>query len=78
MDVMRAVIIGAKGTPYHDGLFFFDLYFPNKFPDVPPVCDLTILYYDITLTLVTLFISSLTNVTYFMAETLLPQSISFS
>ncbi|WJX30271.1 ubiquitin-conjugating enzyme, variant 2 [Trifolium repens] len=36
MDVMRVAIIGAKGTPYHDGLFFFDLYFPNKFPDVPP------------------------------------------
>jgi ubiquitin-conjugating enzyme E2 O len=35
---MRAVIIGAEGTPYHDGLFFFDLYLPDDFPNVPPVC----------------------------------------
>jgi len=38
MDLMRAVIIGAEGTPYHDGLFFFDLYLPGGFPNVPPVC----------------------------------------
>jgi len=37
MDLMRAVIIGAEGTPYHDGLFFFDVYFPPKYPNVPPV-----------------------------------------
>ncbi|KEH38734.1 ubiquitin-conjugating enzyme [Medicago truncatula] len=36
MDLMRAVIIGAEGTPYHDGLFFFDVYFPPKYPNVPP------------------------------------------
>ncbi|KAF8409243.1 hypothetical protein HHK36_005317 [Tetracentron sinense] len=24
MDLLRAVIVGAAGTPYHDGLFFFD------------------------------------------------------
>jgi hypothetical protein len=30
--------IGAEGTPYHDGLFFFDLYLPYDFPNVPPVC----------------------------------------
>ncbi|CAJ2658686.1 unnamed protein product [Trifolium pratense] len=36
MDLMRAVIIGAEGTPYHDGLFFFDLYLPDDFPNVPP------------------------------------------
>jgi hypothetical protein len=34
MDLMRAVIIGAEGTPYHDGLFFFDLYLPDDFPNV--------------------------------------------
>ncbi|KAM0036082.1 putative ubiquitin-conjugating enzyme E2, ubiquitin-conjugating enzyme/RWD [Helianthus debilis subsp. tardiflorus] len=27
MDLLRAVIVGAKGTPYHNGLFFFDVYF---------------------------------------------------
>ncbi|XP_076890265.1 putative ubiquitin-conjugating enzyme E2 38 [Bidens hawaiensis] len=36
-DLLRAVIIGPKGTPYHDGLFFFDMYFPPKFPLYPPV-----------------------------------------
>ena len=37
MDLMRAVIVGADGTPYHDGLFFFDIYFPDTYPSVPPV-----------------------------------------
>lgn len=37
MDLMRAVIIGASGTPYQDGLFFFDFYLPPEFPQAPPV-----------------------------------------
>lgn len=37
MDLLRAVIVGAAGTPYHDGLFFFDVYFPSNYPNVPPV-----------------------------------------
>ncbi|XP_056866138.1 putative ubiquitin-conjugating enzyme E2 38 isoform X2 [Raphanus sativus] len=37
IDLMRAVIIGAEGTPYHDGLFFFDIYFPDTYPSVPPM-----------------------------------------
>ncbi|XP_022139568.1 probable ubiquitin-conjugating enzyme E2 26 isoform X2 [Momordica charantia] len=37
MDLLRAVIIGAEGTPYHDGLFFFDIFFPMGYPDVPPL-----------------------------------------
>ncbi|KAL7129549.1 hypothetical protein ABFS83_13G074500 [Erythranthe nasuta] len=37
MDLLRAVIIGAEGTPYHDGLFFFDIFFPANYPDVPPL-----------------------------------------
>ncbi|XP_050883056.1 putative ubiquitin-conjugating enzyme E2 38 isoform X2 [Lathyrus oleraceus] len=36
MDLMRAVIIGAEGTPYHNGLFFFDIFFPSGYPNVPP------------------------------------------
>ncbi|GLU23369.1 hypothetical protein SLE2022_393850 [Rubroshorea leprosula] len=36
MDLLRAVIIGAEGTPYHDGLFFFDVFFPSSYPQVPP------------------------------------------
>ncbi|XP_071715780.1 uncharacterized protein [Rutidosis leptorrhynchoides] len=37
MDILRAVIIGADGTPYHDGLFFFDVYFPSDYPYSPPL-----------------------------------------
>ncbi|KAF8090047.1 hypothetical protein N665_0490s0043 [Sinapis alba] len=37
MDLLRAVIIGADGTPYHDGLFFFDIFFPDTYPSVPPM-----------------------------------------
>ncbi|CAA7013794.1 unnamed protein product [Microthlaspi erraticum] len=36
MDLLRAVIIGPEGTPYHDGLFFFDIQFPDTYPAVPP------------------------------------------
>ncbi|KAF5813437.1 putative ubiquitin-conjugating enzyme E2, ubiquitin-conjugating enzyme/RWD [Helianthus annuus] len=37
MDLLRAAIIGAKGTPYQDGLFFFDVYFPPAYPVQPPL-----------------------------------------
>ncbi|KAK9060451.1 hypothetical protein SSX86_021155 [Deinandra increscens subsp. villosa] len=37
MDLLRAVIIGAEGTPYHDGLFFFDVCFPSNYPNSPPL-----------------------------------------
>ncbi|KAL1823144.1 hypothetical protein ACET3Z_009922 [Daucus carota] len=37
MDLLRAVIIGPTGTPYHDGLFTFDVHFPKNYPDVPPL-----------------------------------------
>lgn len=37
LDLLRAVIIGAEGTPYHDGLFFFDVHFPSAYPSVPPL-----------------------------------------
>jgi ubiquitin-conjugating enzyme E2 O len=37
MDLLRATIIGAYGTPYQDGLFFFDFHLPREYPDVPPV-----------------------------------------
>ncbi|KAK7283995.1 hypothetical protein RIF29_13746 [Crotalaria pallida] len=36
MEFLRAAIIGPQGTPYHDGLFFFDCYFPSNYPAVPP------------------------------------------
>ncbi|XP_022764068.1 putative ubiquitin-conjugating enzyme E2 38 isoform X2 [Durio zibethinus] len=37
MDLLRAVIIGPSGTPYHDGLFVFDCFFPPKYPNEPPM-----------------------------------------
>lgn len=36
VDLMRAVIIGAAGTPYHNGLFFFDIIFGSNYPQSPP------------------------------------------
>ncbi|KAI3856405.1 hypothetical protein MKX03_034487 [Papaver bracteatum] len=36
VDLLRAVIIGATGTPYHDGLFFFDIQVPQNNPASPP------------------------------------------
>jgi hypothetical protein len=37
MDLLRAVMVGASGTPYHDGLFFFDLHLPPSYPAAPPL-----------------------------------------
>ena len=39
MDLLRAVIVGTEGTPYHDGLFFFDFFFDGYYPNVAPVSD---------------------------------------
>lgn len=36
IDLLRAAIIGAEGTPYNGGLFFFDLAFPPDYPVTPP------------------------------------------
>ncbi|KAH7651711.1 ubiquitin-conjugating enzyme E2 O protein [Dioscorea alata] len=37
IDLLRAAIIGAPGTPYHDGLFFFDICLPSDYPHEPPL-----------------------------------------
>lgn len=37
MDLLRAAIVGAHGTPYHDALFFFDILLPPEYPQKPPV-----------------------------------------
>ncbi|CAL4899085.1 unnamed protein product [Urochloa decumbens] len=37
MDLLRAVIVSATGTPYHDGLFFFDLQLPQSYPVTLPL-----------------------------------------
>ncbi|KAJ4729807.1 putative Ubiquitin conjugating enzyme [Melia azedarach] len=36
MELLRAVMIGPSGTPYHDGLFVFDCLFPPSYPNEPP------------------------------------------
>jgi ubiquitin-conjugating enzyme E2 O len=36
MDLMRAVLLGPEGTPYHDGLFAFDFCFGSSYPAEPP------------------------------------------
>ncbi|KAF5200060.1 Ubiquitin-conjugating enzyme family protein [Thalictrum thalictroides] len=37
IDLLRAAIVGAPGTPYQDGLFFFDFYLPAEYPNEPPM-----------------------------------------
>lgn len=37
MNLLRASIVGISGTPYHDGLFFFDIYLPPQYPNEPPI-----------------------------------------
>ncbi|CAL1397442.1 unnamed protein product [Linum trigynum] len=36
IDLMTAAVVGAQGTPYHDGLYFFDIGFPVDYPRSPP------------------------------------------
>eukprot|EP00899_Mesostigma_viride_P020466 jgi/Mesvir1/28420/Mv15849-RA.2 len=36
VDLLRAVVSGPAATPYHDGLYFFDIYFPSDYPTSPP------------------------------------------
>lgn len=51
MDLIRAAIVGAPGTPYHDNLFFFDIYLPPEYPHEPPVsCFVPCLVLDVLLT----------------------------
>jgi ubiquitin-conjugating enzyme E2 O len=36
IDLMRVIIVGSPGTPYHYGIFCFDIFIPATFPSVPP------------------------------------------
>lgn len=36
MDLMSAMIVGPDNTPFRDGLFVFEIYFPPQYPEVPP------------------------------------------
>ena len=40
MDIMRVLITGPDGTPYSNGCFLFDVYFPNEYPTSPPSINL--------------------------------------
>ena len=36
IDVMRALIVGASGTPYAHGAFLFEILFHDDYPQKPP------------------------------------------
>ncbi|KAJ3123737.1 hypothetical protein HK098_001669 [Nowakowskiella sp. JEL0407] len=36
MDLFRVLISGPPDTPYEDGLFMFDIYLPDQYPQHPP------------------------------------------
>lgn len=36
LNKMQFMISGPKDTPYQDGLFLFDTYFPTNYPKIPP------------------------------------------
>lgn len=36
IDLMKALIMGAKDTPYSSGAFVFDIAFPSDYPRGPP------------------------------------------
>lgn len=37
INLLRAALVGAPGTPYHDGLFLFDIFLPPEYPYEPPL-----------------------------------------
>ena len=39
-DYMKAIIMGAEGTPYAHGAFLYDIYFPDSYPAEPPKVNL--------------------------------------
>lgn len=40
MDIMKVLITAPDGTPYSNGCFLFDVYFPNEYPTSPPSINL--------------------------------------
>jgi len=37
VDVLRTLVTGPVNTPYAYGCFFFDVFFPSTYPEVPPL-----------------------------------------
>ena len=35
IDLMSVMIVGRESTPYHQGLFFFDIFFPSNYLKQP-------------------------------------------
>jgi len=40
LDVMKVLITGPKDTPYDNGCFEFDVFFPADYPESPPLINL--------------------------------------
>lgn len=40
LDVMKVLITGPAGTPYSNGCFEFDVFFPNDYPNSPMMINL--------------------------------------
>ena len=40
LDVMKVLITGPSDTPYANGCFEFDVYFPQDYPNAPPLINL--------------------------------------
>lgn len=41
VDVMKAMVMGAKGTPYAHGAYVFDIFFDDGYPQGPPKMNLS-------------------------------------
>ncbi|CAD8078852.1 unnamed protein product [Paramecium sonneborni] len=41
VDVMKALVMGAKGTPYAHGAYLFDIYADDSYPNAPPKMNLS-------------------------------------
>ena len=37
MDLCKGLVLGPVDTPYANGVFLFDVYYPGHFPQVPPL-----------------------------------------
>ena len=40
LDIMKVLITGPSDTPYANGCFEFDVYFPQNYPNSPPLINL--------------------------------------
>lgn len=40
VDVLKALVMGAKGTPYAHGAFLFDIFVDDNYPNGPPKMNL--------------------------------------